>query len=206
VATLQESITVARGVLNDTVATYRWADADLLQYGNDAIDVIADARPELFYAHSEMTCVAGTCIQTFNVADSLGLMDILQVKNGNVVTPMDRKAMSLYSPGWMSETAAAAVHWTKLDDDPNRFLIYPQAPSAQVLIGLYVKQPPEYTAGQTTVLPGAYTHIISDYIVGMASLRDANYAESGRAMLFMNNFWQKLGISNAENQAEKKPE
>ena len=64
--TLNQAISLARIALNDTDATgYRYSDADLLQYGNDALDAIAHARPELFYSDAEITPVTGKTLQTF---------------------------------------------------------------------------------------------------------------------------------------------
>jgi hypothetical protein len=45
---LSAPIATARGILGDTTATYRYSDADLLQYANDAIDVAVTLKPSLF--------------------------------------------------------------------------------------------------------------------------------------------------------------
>ena len=194
-ATLQQAITTARSVINDTDSlAYRYSDLDLLLFANDALDAIATLRPELFYQTARITCVTGA-VQRFSAPDSIGLKDIFQVENGGVVTQTDRSTINTTSPTWMAATPAPAVHWMPLLDDPNGFLVYPPAPSNQALIGLYVSVPPEYAASDAIALPASYLPIIADYIVAMAQSRDAEHVSSGRAQLFLTKFYQALGVA-----------
>ena len=69
-------ITRARIMLNDTVATYRFSDTDLLSHLNDGIQACIELRPDL--AHND----AGTT-DTFAdltaIGGSIGLDDYLRV-------------------------------------------------------------------------------------------------------------------------------
>lgn len=52
-ATMADVITRARATLNDTVATYRYSDADLLAYANAGVQRAYQVRPDLrFGAYS----------------------------------------------------------------------------------------------------------------------------------------------------------
>lgn len=202
-ATLQLAVDLARGVLHDRAATKRYSDTDLLQYGNDAIDLIATARPELFYETLEVTCVANTQVQKLSQADSLGLVDVLHVKGGASLTKTDRATMDRVLPGWPSVAAAAAENWMPLLDDPFRFLVYPPAPSGQIIVVVHIKPPPEYAIGDTIPLSSSYLPIIADYIIGMAESRQDESINAGRAQAFIGKFMTALGIANTENPAEK---
>lgn len=201
--TIQLAVDLARGVINDRAATKRYSDADLLQYGNDAIDLIATARPELFYETVDVTCIANSPVQKLSQADSLGLVDVLYVKGGASLTKTDRATMDRVLPGWPSEAAASAENWMPLLDDPFRFLIYPAAPVGQVIVALHIKPPPEYAIGDTIPLSSSYLPIIADYIIGMAESRQDESINSGRAQVFIGKFMTALGIANTENPAEK---
>lgn len=201
--TLQQAIDLARGVLNDRATSKRYSDADLLQYGNDAIDLIALARPEMFYETVEVTCIANSPVQKLAQADSLGLVDVLYVKGGSAVTKTDRATMDRVLPTWPSASAAAAENWMPLDDDPFRFLISPPAPAGQVLVAIHIKPPPEYLSTDTLPVAAAYLSLIADYIIGMAESRQDESINSDRAQAFITKFMTALGISNTENPAEK---
>lgn len=189
-ATLQEAMTIARYVTNDAEATsYARQDPVLLQFANDALDAIAESpKSGLFHAVIEVACVANTTMQTFNITDSLGLVDILHVKNGKAVTPCDSKTLDLFVDGWNTMTPATAEHWMPVAGDPFRFKIYPPAPSGQILIGTHIEKPLEYTATQTHRLPNSYTKIIGHYIVAQLDSMEDEHAVSGRAKLYFDMF------------------
>ena len=195
-ATLQEAINIARGLLQDTTVTYRYSDADLLQYGNDALDIIATNQPQWFYAIAELTCIEGKTIQTFNVADSLGLVDVLNVKDGGVVRKTDKNIMDRFRPSWHIDSSGAATEWMLAADDPSRFYIHPKAPANQVLVIQYIQKPAEYAIGATHALPNTFTPIIAKYIVAMANSRESGDAETAKASKEMGEFYSMIGTSN----------
>ena len=152
-----QAISLARIALNDTDATgYRYSDADLLQYGNDALDAIAHARPELFYSDAEITPVTGKTLQTFSAADSLGLADILYVKNGGVVRQIDRASLDTTYPNWPTAPPGAPIHWMRLLNAPNGFVLFPPPEVGVVLVGVYVKAPSEYAGTATLPVSNAF--------------------------------------------------
>lgn len=191
-ATLQSAMTTARYITNDTNATgYSRPDTTLLQFANDALDAIAKARPDLFHAFIDLTCVANKTQQTLDVATSLKLVDVLGVKAGNAVQPGDRKMLDRHVKGWNIATPAAAELWLPVDD--LRFEIYPPAPTGQILECIHVAKPLEYAAGVAHTLSDAWTPAIADYIVWQIDSLDDEYAVNGRAKQFMDSFYAKLG-------------
>lgn len=194
-ATLQDAINIARPILQDTTATYRYSDADLLQYGNDALDAIVSVQPQWFYAIAELTCIDGTTIQALNVSDSLGIVDVMNVKNGNVIRKTSKSVMDAFKPGWHTDSAAAATEWMPAEDDPSRFYIHPKAPSNQVIIVQYVQKPAEYAIGATHPLPSTFTPIIAKYIVAMCHSRDSGDSETAKAARELSEFYSMIKLN-----------
>lgn len=189
--TLGSAISIARGILNDPNGV-RYSDADLLRYANDALDQMVVLAPRLFYTDGEVLCVAGETLQTVGYGDAHALVAVRRVKNGNAVTPADRASLDAFDPAWHRATAAAAVHWLAVENDPVRFLVYPPAPVGQVLEVQYVHVPPEYTATADTTLPATYEDAVSDYIVSRAEARDDEHVNSQRVQQFSNSFVAKV--------------
>jgi len=185
---LSSAISLARGILNDLTPDYRYPDPDLLEYGNGALRSLVTLRPSLFYTEGDVTCVTGKALQTLGFADTHSLVSVTSIKNGNVITPVDKATLDNFSPGWMQMAAAPAQHWMPHADNPFGFYLYPPAPAAQQVTVLYVRVPATYTVDQDTGLPESLKDAVADYIVGMAESRDDEHAVSGRATMFLNQF------------------
>lgn len=191
--TLAQPIAIARGILNDTdAAAYRYSDADLLRYANDALDQLVVLAPQLFHTEGEVQCVGGKTVQAVGFGDAQSLVSVRRVKNGNAVTPTDRATLDAFNPGWHNGTAAAAIHWMPIDNNPVGFLIYPPPPLGQVLEVTYVRIPPEYGVNDVTELPTTLEDPVADYIVARAEGRDDEHVNSQRAAMFAGSFVAKI--------------
>lgn len=188
---LQLPITAARTILNDILKT-TYTDTDLLQYANDSLDAIVILAPHYFYESGTLTCVDGEALQSISFADALALVSVDRVVDGEAITLTDRATLAAFVPGWMSETAATAIHWFPLADSKTRFYIYPPAPTAQVLAVTYVRIPCEYGIDEETTLPATLSGAITDYIVYLALTRQDEYASPERAAGFMSSFIARL--------------
>jgi hypothetical protein len=189
--TLAIPVATARSILNDTDPTaYRYSDADLLQYGNDALDQMVTLVPSLFYVEGEMECVAGA-LQALNFADARALVVIRNIKDGAAIIPANKPTLDLFDPSWISGTAGAAKNWMGVEGDPVRFYLYPPSPNGQTLNIIYIRNPQEYTSSQDTGLPPVYTDAIADYIVYRAESRDDESVVSQRAQAFYQSFVNK---------------
>jgi hypothetical protein len=190
--TLQIPIATARTILND-LASDRYSDADLLQYGNDALDMMLPLVPHLFYAEGEIECIPTQAMQAVSYDDAASLVMIKRIKGGGVVLRGSKDALDRYDPNWMAGATGAAVNWFPVENDPMRFWIYPPAPATQqILECIYVRIPPEYAVDADTGIPLHYSDPIADYIVYRAETRDDEHVNSNRAAQFLQSFGAKV--------------
>jgi hypothetical protein len=189
---LGDAVSIARGILQDRdVGFFRFSDADLLQYANDALDQMVGMRPELFHAEGRITCVAGT-IQSVSFADARSLVLVRRIKDGPAVVPVVRAVLDLFDPSWYEDPPGPAVNWMAVEGDPVRFLVYPPSPFGQTLEVLYIRNPKEYTATEDTGLPSVFLDAVSDYIVYRAESRDDEHVNAQRAAQSFATFQAKV--------------
>jgi len=192
---LNDVITEVRRILQDTTAPQRYSDAVLLGFANQALKRIAVLRPDLFAYIGEITCTANSVVQSAPT-DSIRLIEIYSVKDGNGVIETNREALDQAYPQWMNDAAGPTVNWMRHVRISNKFFIYPKAPANQILIGEYAQTPPDYD-GTTPVdlLPDAYEPVVIDATVFIAESVDNEHVNSNRASLFQKSFTQALGVS-----------
>lgn len=192
---LSAVVTEVRRIIQDVNSPQRYSDATLLGFANQALRRIAVLRPDLFAYIGEIPCVAGQVLQS-PPADSLRVMEIFSVKDGNGVTEASRTALDETYPGWMNDPAGAAVNWMRHTRNSNRFFIYPKAPTGQILVGEYAQTPPVYDGdADVALLPDAYFPVVVDCTVFLAESVDNEHVNSNRAQLFQQSFTQALGVS-----------
>lgn len=192
---LNDVITEVRRILQDTTAPQRYSDVVLLGFANQALKRIAVLRPDLFAYIGEITCTANSVVQSAP-SDSIRLIEIYSVKDGNGVIETNREALDQAYPQWMNDAAGPTVNWMRHVRNSNKFFIYPKAPANQILIGEYAQTPPDYD-GTTPVdlLPDAYEPVVIDATVFIAESVDNEHVNSNRASLFQKSFTQALGVS-----------
>lgn len=189
---MQQIVSEARGLLQDSVVPYRYSDADLVQYGNDALDLIRDARPWLFYELRTHTCVAGPR-QALSADGSAGIVDVLEVQNGASITKVDRDALDSALPSWKTKTkAAAARNWMDVNASKYDFWLYPPALAGQNLVVQHIAVN-RYALGTNldSKLDG-FTSLVCDYMVGIAEARESEDAAAQREQMFISMFVAKL--------------
>jgi len=188
-------IVEARRLLQDIKTPQRYSDALLLGFVNQALKRMAVLRPDLFAVIDELVTQAGSVIQSAP-ADSLRMMEIFQVKDGDGIVEVSRKAMDETYPGWVNDPAGPTVNWMRHVRNDNRFFIYPKAPADQTLIIEYAQTPRDYALTETIeVLPEAYFPVLVDGTVFLAESVDNEHVNSNRAQLFQQSFTQALGVS-----------
>ena len=153
---LNDVITDVRRIIQDTTTTYRYSDTVLLAFANQALKRIAVLRPDLFANVSTITCTQNAVIQSAP-ADSIRIMEVFSVQNGNGIIETNREALDQAYPSWMNDAAASCVNWMRHIRNPNKFFIYPKAPAAQVLDIEYAQTPPNYTGDATVASVVAFT-------------------------------------------------
>lgn len=188
-------IVEVRRILQDIKTPQRYSDALLLGFVNQALKRMAVLRPDLFSVIDELETQVGQTIQSAP-ADSLRMMEIFQVKDGDGITEVSRKAMDETYPGWVNDPAGPTVNWMRHVRNDNRFFIYPKAPAGQTLIIEYSRTPRDYELNETIErLPEAYFPVLVDGAVFLAESVDNEHVNSNRAQLFQQSFTQALGVS-----------
>lgn len=190
---LSDVIAETRRILQDINEPVRYSDELLLGFANQALKRMAVIRPDLFAYIGEISTVAGTVIQSAP-ADSLRIIEILYVKDGDGITEVNRDMLDETYPAWMNDDAAPCVNWMRHVRNPNKFFVYPKAPVGQVLIAEYAQSPKDYTASETVaLLSDAYFPVVVDGTVYLAESIDNEHVNSNRAQLFQQSFTQALG-------------
>lgn len=188
-------ITEVRRIIQDTTAPYRYSDSDLLGFVNQTLKRMAVLRPDLFGEIGEVPTVADSSVQSLP-SDAIRLIDVFQVKDGTVITEVDRETMSRNAPLWMSETSGTPVNYMRHVKNAEKFFLYPKPTSGIILIAEYAKTPQDYAINDTITQPSdAYAPVIVDGTVFLAESIDAEHVNSGRAKLFLDAFTQALGAS-----------
>lgn len=192
---LSSVITEVRRIVQDVNAPQRYSDTMLLGFANQTLKRMAVLRPDLFAYIGEIPTTAGQVLQSAP-SDSLRIMEIFQVKNGNGVIEVNRESLDQTYPQWMNEAAAPCVNWMRHTRNNNKFFIYPKAPAGQVLIAEYAQTPKSYTADEDVqLLPEAFFPIVVDGTVFLTESVDNEHVNSNRAQLFQQSFTQALGVS-----------
>lgn len=193
--TPQDVITEVRRLVQDEATPYRYSDTTLLGHVNQTLKRISILRPDLFSYIGDIPTTANTVLQSCP-ADSSRLVEIFQVKNGNAITEVSRDMLDQSAPGWVAETAGTPVNYVRHVRNPNKFFLYPSPVAGTILVGEYVKTPPNYTISQTIdILPDSYFPVVVDGAVYLVESTDNEHVNSGRAKLFYDSFTQNLGVS-----------
>lgn len=189
---LSSPIATARGILNDPDGV-RYSDADLLQYGNDALDQMVMLVPQEFRKTATQLCTG--FVITPSVTDVLEIVDVrtaaLTTGGTFPVTEIEEIALEAFLPSWRAVEAGLPVHWMRDEQTPKKFKLYPSALSA-LIDYVYIATPAEYAVGADTGVNERFSDAISDYIVYRAESRDDEHVNSNRAQQFLASFIQKV--------------
>ena len=195
---LADVITEVRKMLQDTstdAALQRYSDATLLGFANQTLKRMALLRPDLFALIGEIPCTTNATLQSAP-SDSIRIMEIFRIKDGPGVRETNREILDQTYPDWVTEAAGACISWMRHVRNPNRFFIYPQSTSGQILIGEYCQTPPNYASATTvTLLPDGYFPVVVDGTIFLAESIDNEHVNSNRAQLFQQSFIQTLTTS-----------
>lgn len=187
-------ITEVRRILSDTLAPQRYNDTLLLGFVNQTLKRMAILRPDLFATIGNISTTANTVLQSMP-SDSIRLMEIFQVVNGNAVTEVSRDTFDQTYPNWVNETPGTPVNFMRHVRNPNKFFVYPRPISGITLVGEYAQSPTDYALNDTILLlPEAYFPTIVDGTVFLTESIDNESVSAGRAKLFQDSFIQSMGV------------
>jgi len=190
-----EIIAEARKLINDTSAPQRYSDNDMLGFVNQILKRTAMFRPDLFLSMGDIATTPNTSVQSMP-ADSIRLVDIFGVKDGDAITEVDRETFDQTYPGWRNEPAGTPVNFMRHVRNPNTYFLYPRPASGVILLAEYAKVPTDYDLSDPIEAPiDAYFPTLVDGVVYLAESIDDEHVNSGRAKLFFDTFTQGLGLS-----------
>lgn len=194
---LGDVITEVRDIIQDQTTTYRYGDTFLLSLCNQGLKRIQMLRPDLFAYSGTVTCTEGQVVQS-GPADSMRIIEIYSVVGGNAVTEVTRETLDRNNPTWPIDAGGPAINWMRNVRSPNKFFIYPQAPSSQVLNLEYSQVPPTYDSSTTVaLLADTYFPAMVDIVVFLAESIDNEHVTTGRAKMFYDMFLAELGATSA---------
>ncbi len=194
---LNDIITTVRRLVQDETTAYRYSDAFLLDLCNQGLKRIQLIRPDLFSYVSTVACTQGEVIQSAP-SDSLRIIEVYSIVGGTGLVEADREVLDQTIPTWPNDAEAAAINWMRHVRNPNKFFIYPQAPSGQSLDIEYSQVPTTYDGTTTvTLLPDAYIPALVDVVVFLAESIDNEHVTNGRAKMYKDLFLAELGATTA---------
>jgi hypothetical protein len=190
-----EIIVEVRKLVNDSRVPFRYSDIDMLGFVNQTLKRMVVLRPDLFVEYGEIPTVANSPLQALP-GDSMRLVELYQVKDGNTLTEVNRETMDQGYPNWVSDPAGVPYNFMRHVRNPNRYFLYPRPIPGVILLGEYVKVPIDYNFdSEIAILPDAYFSAVVDGTVFLASSVDDEHVNSGRAKAFLDSFTQNLGTS-----------
>lgn len=195
----------ARLVLNDTVATYRWADSEFFKWINDGQRAIVLVRPDASVSVETLTCAAGT--KQSLPAGAIRLLDVtrnINVDNsvGRAVRLVDRDILDSQDPNWHADTQADVVKNYIYDNrSPNVFYVYPPAKSTSKVEIVISKNPADVTATNSSLaLADIYAEPLLNYVLFRAYNKDAEFATNAQlATNYFQVFSAMLGIKTQKD-------
>lgn len=194
--TPNDVITEARRLLQDTTATYRYSDATMLGFVNQALKRTAYIRPDLFTIIGNVSLTHSTVVQSLP-AGAIRLVEIYSVVGGTAVTEVNREMLDQSVPTWTSAAPGATVNYVRHIRNPTKFFVYPPPPIGLQVVAEYATTPTTYasTGDVITELPDVYLPSLVDCVVFLAESIDDEHVLSGRAKLFLDSFQQSLALT-----------
>lgn len=194
--TPNDVITEARRLLQDTTVTYRYSDATMLGFVNQALKRTAYIRPDLFTTIGNVSLTQNTVVQSLP-AGAIRLVEIYSVVGGTAVTEVNREMLDQSYPTWPSEAAGLPVNYVRHVRNPTKFFVYPRPTSGVQVVAEYATTPATYASASSTIteLPDVYLPSLVDCVVFLAESIDDEHVLSGRAKLFLDSFQQSLALT-----------
>jgi hypothetical protein len=196
--TPNDIITEARHLAQDngllrTPDTY--SAAALLGFVNQTLRQTAVLRPDLFAYVTDISTTTGSVDQTMP-ADSLRLMNIFGVKDGNSIVEVSRETMDRAYPEWRTDPAGSPVNYMRHLQNPNQYFLYPKPAAGIQLVAEYAQTPPVYSASQTILLlPDAFLPVIVSGVVMLIAGVENSTVDSARYKQFQEAYAQALGTN-----------
>ncbi len=187
-----EIIAQVRPLVQDTRTPYRYTDAVLLGFVNQALKRMAMVRPDLFTVFETVATTPNTVVQRLP-SKATRLVEVYNVDGGDVITEVDKNALDQTYPGWRSAPAGQPVNYVRHVRNPTSFFLYPAPADGVSLVTEYAVAPDDYTINQEIdLLSDTYLPSLVDGTVFLSQSIDDEHVSTGRAKLFLDSFNQTL--------------
>ena len=176
-------------ILQDTTS-FRWPEAELLRYINDAQREIVNYRPESSAKTDNVQLVTGTK-QTLPT-DGLRLIKVTRnmsdasggATGKRAVRIVNVDILNTQEPDWNDPTVSGdAQHGTVVkhyifdEDDPKNYYVYPGVNGNAYLEIVYSKVPTDLSSGSSNLdIDDIYGNAVIDYVLFRAYQKDSEYA------------------------------
>lgn len=196
-----------RPVLNDSDATaYRWSNADLISYINDACRLVLINRPDANTLPQSLTLVAGAIQSIPDTAYKLidVTCNLSSGAQGRAITLIESSILDAHNPSWRSGSKQSSVkHYMYDPRTPRRFEVYPPV-SAGATIQAKVAA---YTTNATQTsdaisLADEYMEPVVVFVLHKAYARDMEFAgNADLAAFYLGQFNSMLGLKTGKDVA-----
>jgi len=185
-ATGQNLIDEVRRIIHDENATYRWADAELIDYINAGQRAIVVLVPEANLVETVVDLTTSVTARQLLPSGGIKFIKATQNYADDGTTPqgtiryVEKDALDTYEPTWEYVTAKADganyfEHYCHDSREPKAFYLYPAPAAINKRLGiLYSANPTELTVvGSTVALSDEYTESLISYVVYRALTKES---------------------------------
>ena len=186
------------------VAGKRWPATELAQYLNDAQRALITVRPDQNTVMEPMVPVAGARQQL--PANAVCLINISGNTAGRNISKVDMALMDASNRDWsISNQSTVFSHFMYDLKDPRTFWLYPPSKATGASIDLvYSAMPTDvptpsgaaYTTATGNIsVPDQWANALTNYVLGRAYARDAEYAGNAQvAAAYMGAFTSEVAV------------
>jgi len=194
-------------LLDDT--NVRWAEAELLEYLNDAQRHIVMLKPDAYTKNTNIQMAASETKNTIP-ADAIRLkrpvrnMGALGTSPGRAIIWANIDQLDKSNPDWHTDTASAVIqHFLADQHDPKTFYVYPPQPATGMGYAeiIYFATPADIAIGATILLDDVYQDPMYFYVLSRAHSKETPEASDAKAGGYYTLFLQSIGLKTQGEQA-----
>ncbi|KKM76912.1 hypothetical protein LCGC14_1375350 [marine sediment metagenome] len=210
-ATGQNLIDEVRRIIHDESATFRWADAELIDYLNAGQRAIVVLVPEANLVETVVDLTTSRIARQSIPSGGIKFIKATQNYANDGTTPQgtiryaEKDALDTYEPTWeyvstKADDANYFEHFCHDKREPKIYYVYPAPPTDGKRLGiLYSANPTELTAvGSTIALSDEYTESLIAYVTYRALTKESRESMPDTfGQELYNQFLAVLGIKRA---------
>jgi len=177
------------GILLQDVGAIRWPTTERLVWINDGRRQMAELKPNVFGAGSEVThTLTSGAKQRITAANALKFLSAdYNAGSGKACRPTVRASLDAFKPSWRSDPGPDVLNWFPDETDPLAFWIHPVAAGS---LKCHIHLMPESLASLADVaLPfDIYTPHLVNYVCYRAHAKEDEAASIEKAAAYLKLF------------------